>query len=51
MRPGPCWRPSIAPQAVIEFSLDGTVLTANENFCNTIGYTLEEIRGKHRHFR
>jgi methyl-accepting chemotaxis protein len=34
-------------QAVIEFSLDGTVLTANENFCNTLGYTIEEIRGKH----
>src|SRR5262245_57005143 len=34
-------------QAVIEFSLDGTVLTANENFCKTIGYALEEIRGKH----
>ncbi len=38
-------------QAVIEFSLDGVVLTANENFCKTIGYTLEEIRGKrHRMF-
>jgi methyl-accepting chemotaxis protein len=34
-------------QAVIEFSLDGTVLTANENFCKVVGYTLEEIRGKH----
>ncbi len=34
-------------QAVIEFSLDGTVLHANENFCRTLGYTLEEIRGKH----
>jgi methyl-accepting chemotaxis protein len=34
-------------QAVIEFKLDGTVLTANENFLRTMGYTLEEIRGKH----
>ena len=34
-------------QAVIEFSMDGTVITANENFCKTLGYTLEEIKGKH----
>ena len=34
-------------QAVIEFSLDGKVLTANENFLNTLGYTLEEITGQH----
>jgi len=34
-------------QAVIEFALDGTVLTANENFLKTLGYTLEEIQGKH----
>jgi methyl-accepting chemotaxis protein len=34
-------------QAVIEFALDGTVLTANENFLKTMGYTLEEIRGQH----
>ncbi len=34
-------------QAVIEFNLDGTVITANENFCNALGYELEEIVGKH----
>ena len=34
-------------QAVIEFKLDGTILHANENFCKTLGYTLEEIKGKH----
>jgi methyl-accepting chemotaxis protein len=34
-------------QAVIEFSLDGKVLTANENFLNTLGYTLSEIKGQH----
>lgn len=34
-------------QAVIEFSLDGTILTANENFLSAVGYTLDEIRGKH----
>lgn len=34
-------------QAVIEFELDGTILNANENFLKTLGYTLEEIQGKH----
>jgi methyl-accepting chemotaxis protein len=34
-------------QAVIEFKLDGTVLTANQNFCDTLGYALHEIQGKH----
>jgi methyl-accepting chemotaxis protein len=34
-------------QGVIEFSLDGTVIQANENFLNVIGYTIEEIVGKH----
>ena len=34
-------------QAVIEFQLDGTIISANENFLKTLGYTLDEIRGKH----
>ncbi|MGA2993455.1 PAS domain-containing protein [Bradyrhizobium sp.] len=34
-------------QAVIEFNMDGTIITANENFLNAIGYTLAEIKGKH----
>ena len=34
-------------QAVIEFELDGTVLTANHNFLTVLGYTLAEIQGKH----
>jgi methyl-accepting chemotaxis protein len=34
-------------QAVIEFHLDGTIVTANENFLSTMGYTLNEIQGKH----
>jgi methyl-accepting chemotaxis protein len=34
-------------QAVIEFALDGTILTANENFLDALGYTLSEIQGKH----
>ncbi|CCH89234.1 Methyl-accepting chemotaxis transducer/sensory box protein [Modestobacter italicus] len=34
-------------QAVIEFDLDGTVLTANANFLAALGYTLAEVQGKH----
>ncbi|XAF05387.1 PAS domain-containing methyl-accepting chemotaxis protein [Pseudomonas kurunegalensis] len=33
--------------AVIEFGLDGTILTANDRFLATVGYRLEQIRGKH----
>ncbi|MEO1528448.1 MAG: methyl-accepting chemotaxis protein [Planctomycetota bacterium] len=33
--------------AVIEFELDGTIITANDNFLNTLGYSLEEVRGQH----
>jgi methyl-accepting chemotaxis protein len=34
-------------QAVIEFNLDGTIITANNNFLSALGYTLDEIRGQH----
>ena len=34
-------------QAVIEFKLDGTILNANENFCAAMGYSLEEVKGRH----
>jgi methyl-accepting chemotaxis protein len=34
-------------QAVIEFKLDGTIVTANQNFLDAMGYTLGEIKGKH----
>jgi PAS domain-containing protein len=34
-------------QAVIEFSLDGIVANANTNFLSLLGYTLEEVQGKH----
>ena len=34
-------------QAVIEFKLDGTIVTANPNFLGAMGYTLDEIKGKH----
>jgi methyl-accepting chemotaxis protein len=33
--------------AVIEFELDGTVITANENFLRIFGYSLDEVVGKH----
>ena len=36
-----------ASQAMIEFELDGTIITANENFLNALGYQLSEIEGKH----
>ena len=34
-------------QAVIEFNMDGTIITANDNFLNALGYELDEIRGQH----
>ena len=33
--------------AMIEFDPTGVILDANENFCSAVGYSLEEIRGKH----
>jgi methyl-accepting chemotaxis protein len=34
-------------QAVIEFNMDGTIITANQNFLDTLGYSLAEIQGEH----
>ncbi len=34
-------------QAVIEFTLDGVILDANDNFLTTLGYALPEIKGQH----
>ncbi len=34
-------------QAVIEFNMQGEVLTANEIFCSVLGYHLDEIKGRH----
>jgi len=34
-------------QAVIEFNMDGTIITANDNFLDIMGYTLAEVQGKH----
>ena len=33
--------------AIIEFDPTGTIVTANANFCRTMGYDLAEIRGQH----
>lgn len=32
---------------VLEFALDGVILTANKNFLHLVGYTLGEVKGKH----
>jgi methyl-accepting chemotaxis protein len=34
-------------QAVIEFGMDGTVITANQRFLDALGYRLAEITGRH----
>jgi methyl-accepting chemotaxis protein len=34
-------------QAIIEFEMDGTILLANELFLKTMGYSLEQIKGRH----
>ena len=34
-------------QAVIEFALDGKILDANANFLKALGYTLDEVKGRH----
>jgi methyl-accepting chemotaxis protein len=33
--------------SVIELDPDGTILSANENFLATMGYTLSDVRGRH----
>lgn len=34
-------------QATVEFTLDGVILTANDNFLKAMGYRLDEIQGRH----
>ena len=34
-------------QAVIEFELDGTIIHANDAFLSTMGYTIDEVKGRH----
>lgn len=33
--------------AIIEFTPEGVVIDANDNFCSVMGYSVEEVRGKH----
>jgi methyl-accepting chemotaxis protein len=33
--------------AIIEFGIDGTILTANDNFLSIMGYTLDAVRNRH----
>ena len=41
------WAAINRSMAMIEFGPTGVILDANENFCAAVGYSLEEIRGKH----
>jgi methyl-accepting chemotaxis protein len=34
-------------QSIIEFNMDGTIITANDNFLSLMGYSLSELQGKH----
>ncbi|MCB1651163.1 MAG: PAS domain-containing protein, partial [Alphaproteobacteria bacterium] len=34
-------------QAIISFKPDGTIINANKNFLSAMGYSLDEIKGKH----
>ena len=34
-------------QAVVELALDGTVMWANDNFLQALGYTIDEVQGRH----
>ena len=34
-------------QGVIEFAMDGTIITANETFLDLMGYSLSEVEGEH----
>src|SRR5258708_11867541 len=42
-----CWAAIGNSQAVISFDMHGTILSANDHFLSVMGYTLDEIRGKH----
>jgi methyl-accepting chemotaxis protein len=35
-------------QMVIEYQLDGTIVTANDNFLRALGYSLDEVKGRHQ---
>lgn len=46
VRPGLSWRRCIS-HAIIEFDLNGQILDANENFGRMVGYTQNELVGRH----
>ena len=41
------WKAVLASNAVIEFDLDGIVLTANDNFLELVGYSKDALIGQH----
>lgn len=45
--PDAAWDAICRSQAVIEFEPDGTILWANDLFLRTMGYGLDEVRGRH----
>ncbi|MEM1103702.1 MAG: PAS domain-containing protein, partial [Pseudomonadota bacterium] len=34
-------------QSLIEFNMDGMILSANQNFLSVMGYRMEDVKGKH----
>ncbi|CDZ76852.1 Autoinducer 2 sensor kinase/phosphatase LuxQ [Legionella massiliensis] len=34
-------------QCLVEFNMDGSIISANENFLNVMNYSISEIQGKH----
>ncbi len=46
-RSEPAWRAILRSNLVVEFGVDGTVLWANERFLDAMGYSLNDIRGRH----
>ncbi len=45
--PSPQLQALYSSQAVVEFDVQGSVLFANEQFLDLMGYTLDELRGQH----
>ena len=39
--------PAVLHELLLAGKVDGTVLTANENFLRLMGYSLDEVRGRH----
>ncbi|OOH82274.1 PAS domain-containing protein, partial [Leptospirillum ferriphilum] len=41
------WEAINRTTAIIEFTPDGMILNANDNFLNTVHYSLQEVKGQH----